>query len=138
MSTGSTDPPRPPSRGARYEGSVLAQLARMYPERYMAYVFGLEPRAHHLAWWHLLVRLLNESATARHFPAVPLPDGFGLEAMRERADPRTGEAEPAPVAAPRLYVVAPPGHAKSTLFSQVFPCWYLGLHPDQTLLMFTS
>jgi len=110
----------------------------MYPEAYSRYVWGLPPRPHHLAWWHLLVRLLNESATSKAFPPVPLPPGFGLEAFRERADPRTGEAEPPPVDAPRLYVVAPPGHAKSTVFSQVFPCWYLGHHPDQTLLMFTS
>src|SRR3954447_205428 len=38
----------------------------------------------------------------------------------------------------RLLIVAPPGHAKSTWTSLIFPTWYLGNHPDHSLLFFTS
>lgn len=38
----------------------------------------------------------------------------------------------------KLLIIAPPGHAKSTWTSLVFPTWYLGNHPDQSLLFFTS
>src|SRR5581483_9599460 len=38
----------------------------------------------------------------------------------------------------KLLLVAPPGHAKSTWISQVFPAWYLGRHPDQALLFASS
>src|SRR5215469_16572041 len=36
----------------------------------------------------------------------------------------------------RLLVIAPPGHAKSTWVSLIFPAWHLGRHPDQTILFF--
>lgn len=38
----------------------------------------------------------------------------------------------------RLLIVAPPGHAKSTWLSLILPPWYLGRHPEQSLLFFTS
>ncbi|HXI19147.1 MAG TPA: hypothetical protein VNM48_22505, partial [Chloroflexota bacterium] len=38
----------------------------------------------------------------------------------------------------KLLLVAPPGHAKSTWVSLILPPWYLGRHPDHTLLFFTS
>jgi predicted phage terminase large subunit-like protein len=38
----------------------------------------------------------------------------------------------------KLLIVAPPGHAKSTWLSLILPPWYLGNHPDQSLLFFTS
>lgn len=38
----------------------------------------------------------------------------------------------------KLLLIAPPGHAKSTWVSQIFPAWYLGNHPDHSLLFFTS
>lgn len=38
----------------------------------------------------------------------------------------------------KLLIVAPPGHAKSTWLSLIFPAWYLGKHPDHSLLFFTS
>lgn len=119
---------------------MLAHLAACFPEVYCRYVFGLEPRPHHLAWFGLFLRLLGASGTAHPAAVPPLvgPPGFSPEAVRERADERAGEAEPEPVGAPRLYVVAPPGHAKSTIFSQVLPCWYLGHHPEQSLIMLTS
>ncbi len=38
----------------------------------------------------------------------------------------------------KLIIIAPPGHAKSTWLSLIFPCWYLGNHPDHSLLFLTS
>ena len=118
---------------------LLAKLARKYPEAYQRFVFGLEPRPHHLVWWRLLLALLGRSAVtpaALRQPPPPAWQGYDAEALREGPD--AGEADPEPIGAPRLFVVAPPGHAKSTLFSQVFPALYLGHAPDQTVLMLTS
>ena len=129
----------PPSPSPSLSVATLAALARRYPEAYQRFVFGLEPRPHHLLWWRLLLDLLRSSAVpppALRVPAPPLAWDFDVEALRERAEP--GEAEPPATGAPRLYVVAPPGHAKSTLFSQVLPAWYLGHAPDHTVLMLTS
>ena len=120
------------------EGEASAHLARKFPEAYQRYVWGLEPRPHHLAWWGLVVRLLGQSATCPPGLLAPPPAPYDLEGWRERADEKAGEAEPQPVDVPRLYVVAPPGHAKSTIFSQVFAAWYLGHCPDQSLLALTS
>ena len=118
----------------------MAHLAGRFPEAYQRYVWGLEPRPHHLAWWGLVMRLLAQSATCPQGIVPPYvgPPGFAFEDWRERADEKAGEAEPPPVDVPRLYVVAPPGHAKSTIFSQVFAAWYLGHCPDQSLLALTS
>jgi len=120
------------------EGDVYVQMAATFPEVYQAYVWGLPPRRHHRIWWHLAVALLRASATAPALTPVPLPKGVAIGAFRERADALAGEAEPVPINAPRLYVVAPPGHAKSTIFSQVLATWYLGHAPDQSLLALTS
>lgn len=38
----------------------------------------------------------------------------------------------------KLLIIAPPGHAKSTWLSLVFPPWYLGNHPDHSLIFLTS
>ncbi len=38
----------------------------------------------------------------------------------------------------KLLIIAPPGHAKSTWISLVFPPWYLATHPDHSVLFFTS
>lgn len=38
----------------------------------------------------------------------------------------------------RLLFIAPPGTAKSTWLSLIFPPWYLGNFPDHSLLFFTS
>jgi len=38
----------------------------------------------------------------------------------------------------RLLVIAPPGHAKSTYVSIVFPTWYLGRHPNESLIGVTT
>jgi hypothetical protein len=38
----------------------------------------------------------------------------------------------------RLCVIAPPGHAKSTYHSIVFPTWYLGKHPNASLIGVTT
>jgi hypothetical protein len=38
----------------------------------------------------------------------------------------------------KLCVVAPPGHAKSTYHSIVFPTWYLGRHPNRSLIGVTT
>ena len=38
----------------------------------------------------------------------------------------------------KLLILAPPGHAKSTWVSLIFPPWYLGNHPDESILFFTS
>jgi len=38
----------------------------------------------------------------------------------------------------KLCVVAPPGHAKSTYHSIIFPSWYLGRHPNETLIGVTT
>lgn len=35
---------------------------------------------------------------------------------------------------PRLMVCMPPGSAKSTYTSQIFPAWYLGKHPDRSVI----
>lgn len=133
-----TSSPSPPKSPPSLNAALLAGLARRYPEGYQRYVWGLAPRPHHLSWWGLLLSLMRESsvAPAGVRGAVPPPLTFDPSALREQSE--AGESEPPPAGAPRLYVVAPPGHAKSTLFSQVFPCWYLGHAPDQTLLMLTS
>lgn len=34
----------------------------------------------------------------------------------------------------RLLIIAPPGHAKSTYSSLIFPPWYLGRHPNERIL----
>jgi predicted phage terminase large subunit-like protein len=38
----------------------------------------------------------------------------------------------------RLLVISPPGSAKSTWLSLLFPPWYLGNHPGDAILFFTS
>lgn len=38
----------------------------------------------------------------------------------------------------RVLFIAPPQHAKSFYLSLVFPCWYLGRHPDHSILFTTS
>ena len=38
----------------------------------------------------------------------------------------------------KLLLLAPPGHAKTTWVSLILPPWYLGRHPDHSLLCFTS
>lgn len=38
----------------------------------------------------------------------------------------------------RLCIIAPPGHAKSTYHSIVFPTWYLGRNPNHTLIGVTT
>lgn len=38
----------------------------------------------------------------------------------------------------KLLILAPPNSAKSTWLSLIFPPWYLGNHPDQSLLFLTS
>lgn len=38
----------------------------------------------------------------------------------------------------KLLIIAPPGHAKSSVLSMVFPAWYLGRHPDHHLIFLTS
>jgi hypothetical protein len=62
------------------------------------------------------------------------------------------EAEPAPHQRPilealeavergelrRLLVIAPPGHAKSTIGSIVFPAWYIGRHSAETIVGVTT
>lgn len=35
-------------------------------------------------------------------------------------------------------IVVPPGHGKSTLVSQTFPSWYLGNHPDRSILQISN
>ena len=37
----------------------------------------------------------------------------------------------------RLFIFAPPGHAKSTYGSWLFPAWYLGRHPRNNLILAT-
>ena len=136
----SAPPVSSPLKAPFTEGDVWVALARTFPEAYQAYCFGLPCRPHHRAWWGLLLDLLRESRVVnpRAIPSSHWPDGFSPQDYRERSDPAAGEAEPEPAGAPRLYVVAPPGHSKSTIYSQVFPCWYLGHHPGQSVLMFTS
>lgn len=38
----------------------------------------------------------------------------------------------------RLLLVAPPGHAKSTILSIVFPAWYIGRHPGHSIVGVTT
>lgn len=38
----------------------------------------------------------------------------------------------------QLCIVAPPGHAKSTYHSIIFPTWYLGLHPNDSIIGVTT
>ncbi len=38
----------------------------------------------------------------------------------------------------RLCIIAPPGHAKSTYHSIVFPAWFLGKHPNASLIGVTT
>lgn len=38
----------------------------------------------------------------------------------------------------RLLVVEPPGHAKSTVVSLAFPAWYVGRHPDRSVIGATT
>lgn len=38
----------------------------------------------------------------------------------------------------KLCVIAPPGHAKSTFHSIIFPAWYIGRHYNETLLGVTT
>lgn len=136
--TAPSSTPSPPSLNAQRAAGQLAALARRYPEAYSRYVFGLAPRPHHLSWWGLLLELMRESsvAPAGVRGAAPPPSALDAAILRERSE--AGESEPSPAGAPRLYIVAPPGHAKSTLCSQVFPTWYLGHAPDQSILMLTS
>lgn len=35
-------------------------------------------------------------------------------------------------------IIMPPGHAKSTIVSQLYPSWYLGNHPDRSVLLVSS
>lgn len=38
----------------------------------------------------------------------------------------------------KLCIIAPPGHAKSTSHSIVFPAWYFGKHPNRSILGVTT
>lgn len=39
---------------------------------------------------------------------------------------------------PEVAIVIPPGHGKSTVSSQTFPSWYLGNHPDRSILLISN
>lgn len=38
----------------------------------------------------------------------------------------------------RLLIIAPPRHAKSTWASQVFPCWWIGRHPERNAILVSN
>ena len=38
----------------------------------------------------------------------------------------------------RLLIICPPGHAKSTWISQIWPCWYIGRHPEQNVAIVSN
>jgi hypothetical protein len=38
----------------------------------------------------------------------------------------------------KLCIIAPPGHAKSTYHSIIFPAWYIGRHPNDSLIGVTT
>jgi hypothetical protein len=62
-------------------------------------------------------RLVFDVQPARHHRLI----NEGLEAIE------SGELR-------RLLIIAPPGHAKSTYASIVFPSWYLGRHPEASIV----
>ena len=38
----------------------------------------------------------------------------------------------------KLLIISPPGHAKSTWISQVYPGWWIGRHPEQSALLVSN
>src|SRR5262245_8492488 len=88
--------------------SVLWTEAREHLGAYGWAVHGYPPARHHQEWIDRVSALLSDTP--------PLSD------TRKR----------------KLLIVAPPGHAKSTWLSLILPAWYLGNHPDESLLFLTS
>lgn len=91
------------------EEIAQTQLARQYVDCYARIVHGVQPQFHHLPWYDHLQGLADQGFDAN----VPL---------EERC----------------CVVVAPPGTAKSTVISQLFPPWYLGRHPDHHVIFLTA
>lgn len=91
------------------EDQAQAQLAHTYVDGYAKIVHNLQPQFHHLPWYDHL-----QEVTERPFDAT--------RPLEERC----------------CVVIAPPGTAKSTVISQIFPPWYLGRHPDHHLIFLTA
>src|SRR5579884_2483529 len=94
------------------ETSALAETSRHYLDVYAAFVYGILPAEHHQEWCQRIQDVVD--------PQPLYVDG----ATRSRKR--------------KLLLTAPPGHAKSTYRSLVLPAWYLGRHPDQHVLFYTS
>jgi predicted phage terminase large subunit-like protein len=73
-----------------------------------------------------LARLDLPACAMAHMPSFELPPHLDLLARKLEAVER-GEIR-------RLIVSMPPRHGKSLLASVHFPAWYLGLHPDRSVI----
>lgn len=91
--------------------AAAADVARHYLDAYAKVAFGITPAAHHREWCRRIQEVVEDP---------PLREGEARSRKR------------------KLLLTAPPGHAKSTYVSQILPPWYLGRHPDQHVLFYTS
>lgn len=77
---------------------------------------------------------LNHEELARASFLYFLSYGFGLKPyshINKIANALTSDDQ-------EVAIVIPPGHGKSTVSSQTFPSWYLGNHPDRSVLLISN
>jgi predicted phage terminase large subunit-like protein len=91
---------------------AVAETARDYLDVYARFVYDITPAAHHREWCQRIQDVVEDRPLWLD----------GTTRSRKR----------------KLLLTAPPGHAKSTYVSLVLPPWYLGRHPDQHVLFYTS
>jgi predicted phage terminase large subunit-like protein len=94
---------------AQVQAAVAAEVARHHLDVYGFLVHKLRPARHHQLWIDKLTALISGRLVG--------PDGRPKR---------------------KLLIIAPPGSAKSTWCSSIFPTWYLGNHPDQHILSYTA
>jgi len=102
----------PSTEPAFTDAQAVAETARHYLDCYAAFVYAILPAAHHQEWCERIQDVVEDRPLYLD----------GTTKSRKR----------------KLLLTAPPGHAKSTYVSLVLPPWYLGKHPDQNVLFYTS
>lgn len=104
----------------REEAQARVKVIRADLGAYGELVHGHTPARHHRLWIDLIHGLVGGTLTET---AIRL----GLLGDAERGTYRN-----------KLLLLAPPASAKSSWCSIALPTWYLGRHPDHTVLFFTS
>lgn len=94
------------------EDQAAADASRHHLDAYAAFVYGLQPALHHQEWCERIQDVVEDRPLWLN----------GTTRSRKR----------------KLLLTAPPGHAKSTYTSLILPAYYVGKHPDEHVLFYTS